>query len=299
MRPIVEYDFVDVGYPYRLRGGGNTQSDDGLIYSPSLTRLNAVQGGGGPAATLMARTGGLALGGFSLHNRAAATIAVGIGVRIPNTLWFAGQWVDADTTYTDDTTDAQDAAGSDFPLETLVDGDGFVIMSRVPFNGISMDVSVTSSSDTPVRDLRYSTIVSGTSAWSAALSNAYSAVASTGHYVITGPTHANEGVWAFNLPADFTASVGLDGVLGTGIRTGFYCVNVRATVSPTAVAGVADSLSIYRMHFLTEGVADNGVYEAFFGSSEAPMLVEGDAVVAFFGTADPQNRVTLFARTRG
>lgn len=299
MNPVAVYDFIDVGYPFRLRGAGNTQNDVGLVYPPVQHTLTSVVGGGGPSVASQVRLGQITVGGFSLHNRCGTTAAVGIGVRIPNGLWQAGQWVDATTTYTDDTTDAQDDGGSDFPLETLTDNDGIVIMSRVPFNAISIDVSVTSSSAAPVRAIRYSTIVSGTSAWGGPIVNAYSSVATTGQYVITGTTHANEGVWAFNLPADFTATTGLDGVLGTGIRTGMYAMNLRATTAPTAVAGVADSISLYRLHFLTESLADNGVYEAFFGASEGAMLPEGDALVAFFETANAGNRFTTFVRTRG
>ena len=298
MNPISIYELIDVGYPWRLRGPGNQQNDVGLIYPPISYTQRGANAGGNPASTAV-RVGGLVLGGFSLHNRAGGTQAgIGIGVRIPNTLWQAGQWTHASTTFTDDTTDAQSTAASDFPVETTTDNDGYVILSRVPFNALSIDVATTSAGAAPVRAARYSTIVSGTSAWSTAMANMIAFTGSTGQFSITATTASLEGLVVFNLPADFTASVGLDGVLGTGINAGWYALNIRSTTAPTGAAS-ADSLSVYRLNFLTEQLADNGVYEMFFGSSEARLLMEGDALVGYFDTANDQNRLSAFVRSAG
>lgn len=299
MNPIVIYDFIDVAYPYRLRGAGNQQSDTGLIYPQLRHTLFSVAGDGSTPSSTQSAEGAIALGGFSIHNRCGTTAAVGIGIRIPNAYWQAGQWTDSGTTYTDDTTDAQDAGTTDFSLETTTTSDGFVILSRVPFNAITIQVSVASTGGNPVRALRYSTSSGGTSAWSGAITNAYAAAASTGHYAVTGTTNSAEALWVWNLPNDFAATTGANDALGTGIDAGWYAVNIRATTAPTGTAGVADFLSIYRLHFLTEALADNGVYEAFFGTSEIPLHPQGDALVAFFETANDGNRVSALVRAKG
>src|ERR1043166_2077550 len=106
-RSNVDYTPIDTAYPVRLRGT-NQQTDVGLLYQPP--RYNV--GGSVP------RGPGLALGYFALHNRSASSLtAAGIGVRIPNYLWIAGQWTDSTTTFTEDTRDAQGRAPADLPLE--------------------------------------------------------------------------------------------------------------------------------------------------------------------------------------
>jgi hypothetical protein len=69
-------------------------------------------------------------------------------------------------------------------------------------------------------------------------------------------------------------------------------------VAPTAAA-VANSLSIYRMYFCTETLADNGTFEFVPGAMGAWLEPRGDALVPFFDTANEGNRVTVMVRPRG
>ena len=83
----------------------------------------------------------------------------------------------------------------------------------------------------------------------------------------------------------------------SGIPGGRYALNIRATTAVAANAAVADSLSIYRMYFINEALANNAFYTRDFGSMEAVMS-PGDALVAFFGTADNLNAVSAMVRPR-
>lgn len=280
--PIVQYEAFDVGYPYVIRGT-NQQTDVGLIFQPPTYKAY----GAGAVAAQTFSAGGIRIGGASLHNRGGGAAPVGIGVRIPNMYWKAGQWTDATTTYVDDTTDAQDAGSDDFALETTTNNDGFVILSRIKFNAISFDVTTASSGGTPARAVRFAT-AAGTG-WQSAESNLFVHNVSSGNYA-TG-----ENVIVWSPPVDW----GLSSSLATDLPNGYYAVNVRATTAPSSTAGLARAIELFRIYFPTEGLADNGVYEAFFGSSEFTMPPEGDGLVALFGTANDQNRVTGLVRSAG
>jgi hypothetical protein len=91
--------------------------------------------------------------------------------------------------------------------------------------------------------------------------------------------------------------------LGTDVPLGYYGIRVLATTAPVTTAGVADSLSIYRLYFLTEAVGDNGTLSQDFGAKDFIMATDpstgevyGDALVALFSTALDGNRVTALVR---
>jgi len=290
MNPIVVYETVEVSYPYKLRGLNQSDpgNNAGLLWSPP--QWNAPNAGLPTTAAVATRHGGIRLGMASLHNRSGGVATVGIGGRIPGYLWIAGQWVDATTTFTDDTTDAQDAGATDFPLETTTNSDGFIIGCRILFNAISIDVG-TASVGSPVRALRYN--IGDT--WQTAPANLFLQDNSATNYAITTTT-ATESVTVWDPWVDWTQSL-TDGGLGVGLPKGYYYVNMRATTAGST-AGVADALSIYRLYFLTEAVADNGVYEAsLVGEHKLPP--ECDALVAFFSVANAGNRVLCQVRSGG
>jgi len=272
MRPITCYSsLIDVGYPNRLRGANNQQNDTALLYlNPGVT---------GPGQ-LIQRARGLAVPYFRLY--AAGAYTVGIGVRIPNDLWFAGAWVNATTTYTDDTEDAQDAGANDFPLETLTNNDGYIVLSKVKFSVVSLDVGTASVDATdPARAARYSS--GGT--WAALTTLVLDGEAteySTGEQLLV-----------FAPPADWEVTTGAE---GTGIPAGYYALNVRATTAPDGTAGVADSLSVYMVYFLQTLTAAGSVE---YNLAPVEMwMPHGDALVALFSTANAANRVTALVRPR-
>jgi len=301
MMPISVYNTVDTNYPYKLRGT-NQQTDTGLIWMPPQYRRNTNAANYQNSSDLV-RENGIRLGGFSLHNRSGGAVAVAIGVRIQNFLWKAGQWVESTTTYTDDTTDAQDAGTADFALETTTDNTGFVILSRVPFNAVSINVSTASVDATdPARAIQYSSGVAGHT-WTTPNANILFASDGAAAEMATG-----ENVWLWALPIDHTPTTADNG-LGTGIPKGYYAVKLMATTAPDTTAALAATMEIFRMFHATEALADNGIYEAFYGASEVQLsswnaadrqyIEYGDGVVAFFGTANDGNRITGLVRTAG
>lgn len=288
-----DYETVEVFYPYKLRGINQSAptTNTGLLWSPPQSKVS--NAGLPTTASVDTRHGGIRIGMASLHNRSGAVAKVAIGGRIPGYLWVAGQWTDATTTYTDDTEDAQDVGTADFPLETTTASDGYIIGCRIPFNAISIDVGTASvDAGTVARALRYNV---GDS-WATAPANLYHQDHAATHYAATTTT-ATESCIVWDPWVDWTPSV-TDGGLGVNLKKGYYYINVRATDEPTTTAGVADALSIYRLYFGLEALADNGVYEASL-VGELKLPVECDAVVAFFSTADAGNRVLCQVRSGG
>lgn len=280
------YNSVDVAQPWILRGT-HQQTDVGCLALNPSYRLHPA--GGGSAITR--RMAGMALHAFSLHNRSAAAAVVGIGVRIPNDLWIAGQYVDSTTTYTDKTAAAQDTTTNDIALETTTNNDGFIIGSRVPFNAVSINVSTASVDGTPVRATRFSD--SAGTAWQTAETNLFIPPTTGAVYA------AGELPIVFSPPADW----GKSSALATGLPNGYYAMNVRSTTAPSTTAALGKSIEIFRLFYLVEAVADNGVVDKDFGGGEFLMAQDGtegfygDALVALFGTANDGNRVTAAWRS--
>jgi len=83
------------------------------------------------------------VGSVEVGNSTGADASCGFGYQIPNSLWKAGQWDNsAGASYTDDTTDAQDAGTTDFPMTTAGQADdGFVVQASTPFNVLGMDIT--------------------------------------------------------------------------------------------------------------------------------------------------------------
>lgn len=282
MNPIATYtSLIDLGMPNILRGNDNSQNDTALPYLNPLSRGGSTSGG---TAGVQERTEGIAIGYVSLLNRSGGAAVVGLGGRLPNYMWQAGQWVDATTTYTDDTTDAQSAAGTDFPLETLTINDGYIIASRVPFNAISIDVGTASVDAVSIaRAARYSN--SAGTGWNALTTLFFSGSATN---LATG-----EAVIAWETPTDWGVHVS---GLGTNTPVGRYLINVRTTDAANTTAAVADNLSIYRLYFL-ESIANNATKEINFAPAEA-WLPNVDALVAFFSVANASNKLTALVRPR-
>lgn len=221
------------------------------------------------------------LGEFNIHNRSGGPAVVGIGGRLPQNLWTAGQIVAAGA-YTDDIADAQSSAANDFPLTTLTNNDGFGIFSKVIFSIASIIVGTAAAGGAPVWDLAY-TLAGGS--WQT-LTNAYVSplFTSTGEQLI----------W-FEPPTDWAVA---EAGHGTGVPTGYFGLRCRATTAPNATAGLATNIVLGRMMLTTEGVADNAVLNNI-GGQELPLPPQCDAICAAISTADPQNRASVSFRYAG
>lgn len=221
------------------------------------------------------------IGEFNIHNRSGGSAYVGIGGRLPQSLWTAGQIVAAGS-YTDDTMDAQDAGANDFALTTTTNNDGFGVFGLVPFSIVSIIVGTAAAGGSPAWDLAY-TKAGGS--WGT-ITNAYVSplFTSTGEQLI----------W-FEPPTDWAPA---EAGHGTGVPTGQYGIRVRATTAPNATAGLATNIVVGRMMLTTEGVADNAVLNNI-GGVEIPLPPQFDAICAAISTADPQNRASVSWRYAG
>ena len=220
------------------------------------------------------------LGEFSVHNRSGSPAVVGIGGRLPQSLWTAGQIVAG--AYTDDTTDAQDTDANDFALTTLTNNDGFGVFALVPFSIVSIVVGTAAAGGSPVWDLAY-TKAGGS--WGT-ITNAYVSplFTSTGEQLI----------W-FEPPTDWAPA---EAGHGTGVPVGQYGIRCRATTAPNATAGLATNIVLGRMFLSTESVDDNSVLNNI-GGVEIALPPQCDAICAAISVADPQNRASVSWRYSG
>ena len=255
--------------PTALIDGGDPNSNTHVLYSHDRGEAGGLR---------------LQLAYASIQNRSGSTSHIGIGVRLGTALWKAGQWVDATTTYTDDTTDFQDVGASDAALETTTNSDGFIVSSTRLFNALAIDVG-TASVGVPVRVLEYS---SGTATWTA-ITNFISFAGSSAVFGV------GENVIVWIPPANWAVMAAGH---GTGVTVGHYGIRIRTTTASTT-AGVASTLSVHRLYFLLEGLADNNLHEIPLGGMYFPMELSGEALVSYISTLNNQNRVTALIRSRG
>jgi len=268
--------------------GTSQGTDSNLIWMPPSYKAF----GAGPVASETLRFPGVNVGSWALHNRSGSPGVHAIGVRIPKRLWKAGQWVEATTTFTDDTTDAQDSDTNDFALETTTNDDGHVILCRHPFNFVTYNVSTASVDATdPARAVTYS---NGSGSWASALSNLFI------HDGRAGEMATGENIIAFAEPLDWGKTTGAE---GTNIPIGWYAIKVASTTAPDTTAALAKAIEIGRMYYQQENVTDNSTLLDEYSGRDLIMAIDpvtgevyGDALLALFETANSQNRYTIQAR---
>lgn len=252
---------VEKGLP-KLMDGGIPDSNANVLWVPPTGGLKTIYQ--------------LEISFAQIQNRSGTTSPVGIGARIDRTRWRAGQ-ITGSTTYTDDTTDAQDSGANDFPLETLTDNSGFLVASVDEFNVIDLLIGTASNGGAAVRTLSYS----GPGGWTG-ITNALVMPVTAGNWAA-----AETLIW-FYRPPDWTVmTVALH---GTGVPVGMKGIRVLSTTAPSTTAGVATSLSIAQAINAIEGLADNVIYSSPVGATGAHKFDCGaDALVGIIGTANPQN----------
>jgi len=214
------------------------------------------------------------IGGGQVANRSGGAATIGIGVHLDPSQWVAWQWVHATTTYTDDTTDAQDAGASDFAMETTTNDDGHLIACRVPFNIIGYLLGTASASATnTVRVVEFS---HSNGTWAS-----YAAAAMIVEPV-NGAAAWPSGERAVWFPirtswAPMTAAHVADASLH-----GFYGIRIRATTAPTTTAAVATQFVLGRMYLAQEAVGDNAIADFELASE----IVMAGAHIAFAVSRD-------------
>ena len=246
--------------------GGDPNSNDNVFYvhprRPDATGGSHIQ-----------------LAHISILNRASAA-DFGWGVRLNKSSWTAGQWTHSTATFTDDTVDAQDAGTADFPIDSLTNGDGYLVACNTVFNAISISGSQ-ANTGAPVRVVEYST-AGGT--WTTAVALG----------VTTAYTAGESFVWIQPV-GNWTTMTALH---GTGVPVGKYGLRVRATTAPTQAA-LATSLSVHRIYQVYRQLATNAYGVTNFGGFYAPLDPEGDALSCITTNPNANHHVMALVRSRG
>lgn len=237
------------------------------------------------------------LGEFSVHNRSGGAAVVGIGGRIPTSLWSFGFWDDsayaAGTVYADDTTDAQDAGTGDVNLDTVgTNDDGFVIGCDIPFSIASLQISQASASGTAWK-LYYSITSAGDG-----FSSNFTEI--TNAYVAPDFSATGEKLIWFEPPTDWaqaSAATAIANKHGLTVPSQ-YLLLVKSTTAPDTTRGAMSLATLGRMLMTTESVDDNSVLNNI-GGVELALPPQCDAICAAISTANPQNRATISWRYSG
>lgn len=223
--------------------------------------------------------------GATVQNRAGASNFVGIGFKVDNSRWKAGQWDDSETaSYIEDTTDAQDVGANDFALTTTTNNDGFVIQSLDKFGIVALQVG-TAQAGSPVYEYTY---------W-----NGSSWTALTTIEVPTSYTVAEHTI-AFFAPTDWAALAAADAPVATdGLTAGYYAIRLRATTAPST-APLATQIWVAKVYDFKEDVSDNGLINF---TPEDPIngiaLHGGESIIPYYKTAHADNVVTVRYAIRG
>lgn len=222
---------------------------------------------------------------LTVQNRSGSTAIIGWGGRLPadSTLWKAGQWTQAGTKYTDDTPDAQSAASGDLALTTTTNNDGFIVLSQIPFNLLSLLISQITTG-APVYEVAYS-----------AAGGAWTVLTLANLLVAPGFTATGEQLLWWETPGDWAVTVAGH---ATGIPTGYYAIRVRATTAPTQAA-IASQLVPGVLADSVKTVASDGVVTWSYGSNECLVAPQCDALAVAISVANDQNHVACTYRLRG
>lgn len=237
------------------------------------------------------------LGEFSVHNRSGSAAVVGIGGRLPVSLWSWGFWDDSEyaagTVYADDTTDAQDSDTGDVNLDTVAtNNDGFVIGCDIPFSIASLQISQASANGTAWK-LYYSIASAGTG-----FSSNFSEIANA--YVAPSFGSTGEQLIWFEPPTDWhkvQATTAIVNKHGLTVPSQ-YLILVKSTTAPDTTRGAMSLATLGRMLMTKENVQDNEVLNNI-GGVEQPLPPQCDAICAAISVANSQNRASVSYRYAG
>mgnify|MGYP001587769693 FL=1 len=278
-----DYNTIERGIAVLADGGLPYQTTDALYVPPSMSILSRTS-----TACRMA------LGYCRIVNRSGGTVLAGMAGRIDRTRWRAGQSSSTGlltvSTYTEDTTDAQDSDDDDFPVETTGVHSGFLVGSADPFTLLCLRITTASVGGGAVREIQYPT-AAGT--W-ATLANPLIAVP--------------QGVWAtgarliwWQRPADQVLLTAAHFVTGTDARlAGLHGIRIHLTTVGTTAA-VARSLSVFEAIQANVSLADDTAYEINpGGESEFKFAGQHDALFGILSDVTAgQNLFHVNARLLG
>lgn len=208
-------------------------------------------------------------------NSSGSAAAAGICVRHPAANWKAGQWDNSATeSYSDDSTDAQDAGANDFTIAATGTSDGFVIQSKNKFNYIGMTVGSVEGGS-PAYEYSYWDSSNG---WTT-----FTPISSL-DFTATGESYAIFSEFDGWDPVDSTATP----VDTDGLTAGYYAVRVRATTPPSSPP-LATKVWVQTMFDYVESVDDGKSEVLPKGGGDAIRVPVRGALVPFCGTANAAN----------
>lgn len=273
---------VHKSYPVVLRGTNQQSATDaGLLWTPPgySHRTTSVLTGAQSAFTMRE---GCAIRRYDLHNRSGGAASVGIGFRLANRYWRAGQFTAAGV-FTDDTEDAQDLGANDFILGADAANDGFLILSEIPLSWVSINVG-TAEVDAAGADLDHAVSYSNAAGtgWTALGANA----------TLTDQFTTTNAVWGAGAlefvclpPADWGKVTGI-----SSVPNGYYALRVMAASTAAGdTAALATAIEVGTLRAI-EAVADNALSSADELEWQEHLA---DAVVAYFSTANAGNYVMV------
>ena len=274
------WNTIQRSYPSVLRGTDQQSATDaGLLWTPPSYTAASVSSISGARSTHVSREG-CAIRRYTLQNRSGGTVNAGIGFRLANQYWRAGQFT-AGGVYTDDTENAQDLGANDFILGADAVNDGFIILSEVPLSWVSINVG-TAEVDNAGADMDHAVSYSNAAGtgWTALGTNA----ALTDQFTTTNGVYATgalEFVWL--PPADHGKVTGI-----SSVPNGYYALRVMAASTAAGdTAGLATAIEVGVLKAV-EAVDDNQLLSSH---GEAWQEHKADGVVAYFSTANAGNYV--------
>ncbi len=208
-------------------------------------------------------------------NSSGANGAVGVGFKLPDAMFKAGQWDDSETaSYTDDTTDAQDVGTDDFLMSmgTPANNDGFIVQAYAPFNVVSFKLN-TAGSGGGIATPNYAY-------WNGSAWTAFTPVVTADY------TSTTAQCFAFLTPPDWTALTSASTPVATdGLTAGMYAIKVAWATAMTTEPQ-ADYLALVQLIDYVEVVGDGASITRDFGDRKIPFRA---GLVPFCSTANAAN----------
>lgn len=207
------------------------------------------------------------------NNSGGASIVSLIGL-LPDAYWEAGQWVNATTTYTADTVDAQDADTNDFALETTTVNSGFIVGADFPFGILSIDVTTAGSGTSPTHIFEY---------WNGSAWTEIAAADMLNDIPRALDWALGEQLVMWAIPPNWAK-----GGSGTGVNATRYNIRVRRTNATQATAALARRIYVGVVLDAARAVANNASL-SYDGPSALEVPYYIGAVFCAFAAANAGN----------
>lgn len=211
------------------------------------------------------------------QNRFTAAAAMAVVALMKDIAWEAGQWVNATTTYTVDTTDAQSAGTNDVALETLTAQDGFLVGADMPFGALSLDITTAGVGNTTHVIEYWNGVWVAIPAIGMLSDIARAAVWSTGENLVL-----------FDPPADW-----IKGGSGTNVNQNRYNLRIRCTTVAAGTAALARRIYVGVVLLSEDQIGINASIERFSGATPIEVPVSCAAVGMACASVDEGNALEL------